>query len=214
MEKMTVKISGLCDNYVYNYLYITDETYKDAYGEPEINSVFLLGKDDQQPHEVGAKIMEVSNVSSVTVSEDFKSRIGNIMKSLDYIIILVIFCAGALAFIVLYNLTNINITERIREIATIKVLGFYPRETCSYVFRENLILTVISGLVGLPLGKALHVFIMTQIKVDLMNFDVRVAPLSYVYALIFTFIFAMTVNLVMRKKLDKVSMTESLKSVE
>ena len=158
--------------------------------------------------------MEVSNVSSVTVSEDFKSRIGNIMKSLDYIIILVIFCAGALAFIVLYNLTNINITERIREIATIKVLGFYPRETCSYVFRENLILTVISGLVGLPLGKALHVFIMTQIKVDLMNFDVRVAPLSYVYALIFTFIFAMTVNLVMRKKLDKVSMTESLKSVE
>ena len=214
MEKMTVKISGLCDNYVYNYLYITDETYKDAYGEPEINSVFLLGKDDQQPHEVGAKIMEVSNVSSVTVSEDFKSRIGNIMKSLDYIIILVIFCAGALAFIVLYNLTNINITERIREIATIKVLGFYPREACSYVFRENLILTVISGLVGLPLGKALHVFIMTQIKVDLMNFDVRVAPLSYVYALIFTFIFAMTVNLVMRKKLDKVSMTESLKSVE
>ena len=91
---------------------------------------------------------------------------------------------------------------------------FYTRETCSYVFRENLILTVISGLVGLPLGKALHVFIMTQIKVDLMNFDVRVAPLSYVYALIFTFIFAMTVNLVMRKKLDKVSMTESLKSVE
>lgn len=214
MEKMTVKISGLCDNYVYNYLYITDETYKDAYGEPEINSAYLLGKDDQQPHEVGAKIMEVSNVSSVTVSEDFKSRIGNIMKSMDYIIILVIFCAGALAFIVLYNLTNINITERIREIATIKVLGFYPRETCSYVLRENLILTVISGLVGLPLGKALHVFIMTQIKVDLMNFDVRVAPLSYVYALIFTFIFAMTVNLVMRKKLDKVSMTESLKSVE
>ncbi len=227
METLTVKISGLCDNYVFNYLFITDETYAEAWGKPETNSAYVVGKDLEaadmtkedaksalNPHEVGAILMDVSNVSAVSVSEDFRLRIENIMKSLDYVILLIIACAGALAFIVLYNLTNINITERIREIATIKVLGFYPKETASYVFRENLILTAISAFVGLPLGKWLHSFVMEQIKVSLINFDVNIAALSYIYAVIGTFVFAMIVNLVMRRKLNKISMTESLKSVE
>lgn len=216
-NSMTVKISGLCENYVFNYMYITDETYEEHWGKPGVNSAYIVGLDGenaQKPHEVAARLMEENNVASASSSEEFKLRIENIMKSLDYVIILVVACAGALAFIVLYNLTNINITERIREIATIKVLGFYPRETSSYVFRENLILTTISAFVGLPLGKLLHTFIMTQIKVSLMNFDVHVSPMSYVYALIGTFVFAIIVNLFMRKKLDKISMTESLKSVE
>ena len=100
------------------------------------------------------------------------------MENLDYIIAMVVFCAGALAFIVLYNLTNINITERTREIATVKVLGFFPRETASYVFSENMVLCVISALVGLPAGKLLHAFVMAQIKIDMMRFDVRISLLS------------------------------------
>ena len=136
------------------------------------------------------------------------------MKSLDYIVVLVVLSAGALAFIVLYNLTNINITERIREIATIKVLGFYAKETSSYVFRENIILTGISALVGLPLGSALHAFVMSQVKIDMLSFDIQVNPLSYALGVIITFLFAFIVNLVMQIKLNKISMTESLKSVE
>ena len=136
------------------------------------------------------------------------------MESLDYVILLVIISARALAFIVLYNLTNINITERIREIATIKVLGFYPGETSAYVFRENFFLTGISALVGLVLGKLLHAFVMSQIQVDLISFDVRIAPISYVLAVVLTFVFAAVVSLAMYYKLEKISMTESLKSIE
>ena len=123
-------------------------------------------------------------------------------------------CAGALAFIVLYNLTNINITERIREIATIKVLGFYPSETSSYVFRENIVLTAISALVGLPLGTALHSFVMSRVKIDLLSFDVHIEPSSYIIGVLGTFAFAAIVNFVMYYKINKISMTESLKSIE
>ena len=114
----------------------------------------------------------------------------------------------------LYNLTNINITERIREIATIKVLGFYAKETASYVFRENILLTAIASLVGLPLGAALHAFVMAQVNVDMLSFDIHIESLSYVIGVIVTFLFAFFVNLVMQRKLSKISMTESLKSIE
>ena len=122
--------------------------------------------------------------------------------------------AGALAFIVLYNLTNINITERIREIATIKVLGFYAGETAQYVFRENILLTAIAAVVGLPLGKALHTFVLSQVKVDALSFHMYISPLSYILGIVITFVFAFMVSLVMQRKLAKVSMTESLKSIE
>ncbi len=218
---LTVKITGLCDNYVYNYLYINDATYRSAWGAPEINTAFILGtqaagEDDAElsRHEIGAALMDAESVSSVSVTEDFKARITNMMKSLDYVIALVVLCAGALAFIVLYNLTNINITERIREIATIKVLGFYQNETAQYVFRENITLTAISALVGLPLGCWLHRFVMEKIKIDLLSFDVHITLLSYVLGVLGTFVFAMIVNLVMRRKLNKISMAESLKSIE
>ena len=136
------------------------------------------------------------------------------IDSLDLLIVVIIACAGFLAFIVLYNLTNINITERIREIATIKVLGFYRGETASYVFRENLILTAIGAVAGLGLGKLFHAFVMSQVQVDQVSFAVRVLPRSYLYSLLLTFVFAVIVNLFMTRKLDKVSMTESLKSVD
>ena len=114
----------------------------------------------------------------------------------------------------LYNLTNINITERIREIATIKVLGFYKKETASYVFRENTLLTVLGAVLGLLLGRFLHSFVMSQIQVDLISFDVYVKPVSYVYSIVLTLVFTFLVNRVMGGKLEKISMTESLKSVD
>ena len=122
--------------------------------------------------------------------------------------------AAALAFIVLYNLTNINITERVREIATIKVLGFYDAETNRYVFRENIILTVLGALVGLPMGKLLHAYVMGQIKIDLMCFDVRVAPLSYLISAALTLVFGLLVNLALRRKIRTIDMSQALKSIE
>ena len=141
-------------------------------------------------------------------------RIGNMMSSLDIIVVVVILCAAVLAFIVLYNLTNINITERIREIATIKVLGFYRKETQSYVFRENIILSLLGMLVGLVLGHFLHRFVMNEIRVDLIAFHIYVKPISFLYSGLLTLAFAWLVNFTMGGKLEGISMTESLKSVD
>ena len=223
-KEMNLTISGVCENYVYNYVYVSDASCASQWGEaPEIKSalVYAAGTsgDDASAYSEAvygssAKVLDMSHVAAVSVNQDMRNRIDNMMKSLDYVIALVIICAGALAFIVLYNLTNINITERIREIATIKVLGFYPGETSSYVFRENIFLTAISALVGLGLGKWLHAFVMDNIQVDLLHFDVRIGWLSYVLAVVLTFVFAFIVNLAMYYKLDRISMTESLKSIE
>ena len=136
------------------------------------------------------------------------------MQAMDYIVILVTVCAAALAFIVLYNLTNINITERIREIATIKVLGFYANETASYVFRENLVLTALGAILGIPVGIWLHNFVMSQIKIDMVTFNIHIDGISFVYAMIFTFAFALFVDIVMYFKLARINMAESLKSIE
>jgi putative ABC transport system permease protein len=136
------------------------------------------------------------------------------MKSLNSIVLLVIFCAGSLAFVVLFNLSNINITERVREIATIKVLGFFPSEVSAYVFRENIVLTAIGGLAGLPLGIWLHRFVMSQIQIDFVSFQVNILPQSYVLAIMMTFAFTFAVDLMMQGKLNKISMAESMKSVE
>ena len=123
-------------------------------------------------------------------------------------------CAAALAFIVLYNLNNINITERIREIATIKVLGFYRNETAAYVFRENTALTAIGCAVGLLLGKLLHIYVMHKVDIDLMSFDVHVKAVSYLLSILLTFAFTWIVNRIMTGKLENINMAESLKSVD
>ena len=147
-------------------------------------------------------------------TKDMLDRVENMMGSLNIIIYLVIGSAMALAAVVVYNLTNINISERVREIATVKVLGFYKEETRSYVFRENILLAVMGAAVGLVLGKFFHAFIMSQIIVDLITFDVRVTPLSYLLSFVLTIVFTLVVNVLMGPKLDEISMTESLKAVE
>ncbi len=134
--------------------------------------------------------------------------------SLDYVILVLIISAGALAFVVLYNLTNVNVTERLREIATIKVLGFYDNEVSSYVYRENILLTIIGMLFGLFLGIFLHRFIVVTAEMDYMMFGRKIKLLSYVYSAVLTMFFSGLVNFVMHFKLKKISMVESLKSVD
>ncbi len=215
-KEMDVKVSGICENYVYNYIYVTPTTCLDGWGyTPEIKTALVnVEGGTDEVYSSSARILNQQYTAAVSINNDLREQVDNMMSSLDYVIALVVLSAGVLAFIVLYNLTNINITERIREIATIKVLGFFPRETSSYVFRENFFLTAISAVVGLALGKWLHTFIMEQIQIDMMAFDIRIAPLSYLLSVVLTFLFAILVNLAMYYKLDKISMTESLKSIE
>lgn len=215
MRRLRVRVVGLCENFVYNYVYISKETYTAQMGEePEYTSAFAVVKEGTDIHKAAAAASKLDKVLAVNVIQDLRERIASMMDSMDYIVLLVIVCAAALALIVLYNLTNINITERIREIATIKVLGFYARETADYVFRENIVLTAIGGLVGLGLGKALHWFVMYHINIDMISFKTYVKPVSYMYSLLLTFGFAMLVNLLMQGKIAKINMAESLKSIE
>ena len=212
---LELTLSGITKNYLYNYVYMTTQTYEAALGEKaEVKSIYLNAAEDVDLHQLTADFMKEEEVISASVSSDSKNRFSSMIESLDLLVVVIITCAAFLAFIVLYNLTNINITERIREIATIKVLGFYRNETASYIFRENLILTFIGALAGLLLGKVFHAFVMSQVQVDQVSFAVRILPISYVYSVLITFVFAFTVNWFMRGKLDRVSMTESLKSVD
>ncbi len=165
-------------------------------------------------YKLSAELMKDKNVAKVSLFMDLQKRVSNMMKSLNYVVYLVIICAAFLAFIVIYNLTNINITERIREIATIKVLGFFKNETSAYVFRENILLTSIGIIIGLFLGVLLHRFVMSQIVVDIVSFKIHIKAKSFVYSIILTFAFNIFISIFMNKKLDKINMAESLKSVE
>lgn len=214
-HELSLRVTGLNENFVYNYLYLTSDTWKAQTGEEaEYRSIYINTEGVTDEHVLLARLMNFDAVSSVTVNADTLDKFNSMMGSLNYIIFVIIICAGSLAFIVLYNLTNINITERIREIATIKVLGFYPMETASYVFRENMFLTMIGGGTGLLLGKWLHWFVMEQINIDMVSFAQIIRPQSYLYSFILTFLFACIVNIVMFGKLDKINMAESLKSIE
>lgn len=208
-------VSGICQNFVSNYVFLHPDTCEQRWKTPEFKTAyFTLSEDSEDIHLISADLMAIENMANVVVNEDVKERFNNMMSTLDYLVAVIILCAAALAFIVLYNLTNINITERIREIATIKVLGFYKNETASYVFRENVALTAVGSFAGLFLGKIFHAFVMSCINIDMVAFDVRINPPSYLYSVLLTFVFAWLVNKFMSGKLDKISMTESLKSVD
>ena len=214
-NELSLRIVGLSENYIYNYLYLSADSWESQNREaPDYRSIYLKTDGVADEHVLLARLMNFDAVSSVTVNADTLDRFDNMMSSMNYIVLVIIVCAGALAFIVLYNLTNINITERIREIATIKVLGFYPMEVASYVFRENFFLTAIGGGVGLLLGKLLHWFVMEQINIDMVCFQAVVQPVSYLYSFALTFLFACIVNAAMFGKLDDINMAESLKSIE
>ena len=215
MRRTELTVEAVFENYVYNYVYLTQTTWQDVFGEaPGYEAAWVNYQTDEDAQAASAALTGAKNAAAVTLSRDFRSRVATMMQSLQYIVLVVVLGAAALAFIVLYNLTNINITEREREIATIKVLGFYDSETNRYVFRENIILTVLGALVGLPMGKLLHAYVMGQIKIDLMCFDVRVAPLSYLISAALTLVFGLLVNLVLRRKIRAIDMSQALKSIE
>ncbi len=209
------KVSGIFDNYIYDYVYINADTYAEAVGSSAgINTAFVRFKAGTDVHSATALLLNCKNVSGAFINSDMRSRVGNMLSSLDYIVLIVLVCAGALAFIVLYNLTNITITERSREIATLKVLGFYQNEQNSYVFRENIILTSIASIVGIPMGIALLNYVMAQIKISSMYFGCRLNPLSYVMAVGITFIFTIIVDLALTFKTKGINMAEAMKAIE
>ena len=210
-----VVVSGICQNFVSNYVFLHPDTCAALWKAPEFKTIYVnVLPESEEIHQLSANVMAMEDVTNVVVNEDVKERFNKMMSTMDYLVVVIIMCAAALAFIVLYNLTNINITERIREIATIKVLGFNKQETAAYVFRENIGLTAVGSIAGLFLGKLFHAFVMKCVNVDMVAFDVRIKPISYVYSLLLSFAFAWLVNWFMSGKLEKISMTESLKSVD
>ena len=214
-EKAELKVAGLVENYVQNYLYMTGETYAmiaDKGYEPK--TLLLRVNDSADEYALSAALSKTDGVSSVSVVTDTRNMIDQMMQSLNYVVALVLISAGALAFIVLFNLGNINLTERVREIATIKVLGFHSRETGAYVFRENIILSMMGIVVGLPLGVLLHTFVLMQIRVDMVSFKAVIAPVSFLLTVVMVVLFTVITDLVMRKKITKIDMAESLKSIE
>lgn len=215
LQTLELTVSGIYDNHVQNYTIIHPDTIAAQWGDPaEEQMAFVKVSEGQDVHTLAAEITGFSDVMNVSVSEDFANMVGSMMDALDLVVWVIVFCAGALAVIVLYNLTNINITERIREIATIKVLGFNVGETAMYVFKENLALTVIGSGFGLGLGYLLLLFVMTQIRIDMVYFKALVMPLSYVISIVLTVVAAVVVCFIFYFKLDKINMAEALKSVE
>ena len=215
LQELRLTVSGVYDNHVYNYAIVTPETIEGQWGEaPEEQMAFVCMKDGADVHALSAEVSDLSFVMNMTVSEDMAATVGRMMEALDLVVWVIVFCAGLLAVTVLYNLTNININERIREIATIKVLGFNASETAAYVFKENLALTVVGALLGLVFGKLLLIFVMSQIKIDMVWFAVLTEPASYLWSIGLTLLSAVIVDFVFYFRLDKINMAEALKSVE
>ena len=212
--EVSLRVSGIFRNYVYHFVYLSEHNYAEVFGNADVKLALLCAPEGGDLHAAAADLSSDARVSNVVVNADQRARIETMLKSMNYIVLVVIVCAGALAFIVLYNLTNISIIERMREIATVKVLGFHDRETDRYVFRENWILTVLGLLLGYPMGYALHAYVMDQIRIDLICFDTRIAPITLLYAALLTLGFGLVVNLAMRHRLRSIHMAEALKSGE
>lgn len=215
MEELSLTVSGIYDNHVYNYAILSPETIEKQWGrEPELQMAFVSVREGADAYSAGAIATAMENVMNVTVSDQLADMVGTMMKALDLVVIVVVFCAGLLAVIVLYNLTNININERIREIATIKVLGFNAIETALYVFKENLVLSIMGTVFGIPLGKLLLDFVISQIKIDMIWLKARLEWPSLVSSVVLTILSAIIVDLIFYFKLDEINMAEALKSVE
>lgn len=213
----TFVVSGVCEHYVSNYVYMSASTYEAGFGEAvSYNAVISkMADDSEEAHDtVSAALLEMDNVASLTFTRDSVAQVLNMLNSIDAVVVLIIVCAACLAFVVLYNLSNINIAERIKEIATIKVLGFYDHEVYAYVNRESMALTLIGTLFGIFGGIALHRFIIVTVEVDAVMFGRDIQPLSFIYAIALTLLFSTLVNLVMGRTLKKISMVESMKAPE
>lgn len=212
MKEASIEVGGIFDNHIYDYIIVSSETYEDMFGEWSTNVAFMTI--NKASETVGETLTGISEIVGVNQLENMEKNISGALDCLNYIIWMIVFFSGALAFIVIFNLTNINIAERRREIATVQVLGFYPRETEKYVLRENLIMSFAASIIGLPLGRFFHYVVMSMVRIDLVTFNSIVTPISYVAAFICTVLFAVIINQIMRSRLGKINMAESLKAVE
>lgn len=212
MNTCKVTISAIFDNHISNYIVISTETYEQTFGKWHENTALVYTKGDEEA--VAEKINDIEQVNGVTQLSITKNAVGSALASIDYIILMIILFSATLAFIVIFNLTNINISERSREIATVQVLGFYTKETESYVLRENVVLSIIAAFIGMPLGIGFHKLVMSMVKIDMVDFNEIIKPVSFVFAFLGTVIFALIVNVFMKRQIGKIKMAESLKAVE
>ena len=212
-----VQVMGVVENYIMNYAYMSPQYYEKIYGEPaefEVMYAEFTSEGQERENELGSEILQQPGVYNVSYTSDTKREINDMLQALVLVIIVLIVTAALLAFVVLYNLNNVNITERRRELATLKVLGFYDQEVAAYVYHENIILTLMGIVVGVGLGTLLHQYIIHTIRVDMVMFGQHVSLVSFLISTVLTAVFSAFVNFVMYFKLKEINMVESLKSVE
>ena len=213
-----VKVMHIVENYYYHYVYMTPECYQSLFGkEIEYDEIFVVNKDAEDisyENDFSAKYLDNNAVSGITFTRTISDRIESMITSMNIVTYVLVVSAGLLAFIVLYNLNNINISERQRELATLKVLGFYDGEISMYVFRENIMLTVLGTIFGIFFGIWLHRFVILTAELDIMMFGRQIYTKSYIFSILLTIGFSIIVNIVMHWKMKKIDMIESLKSVE
>ena len=209
-------VGGICENYANHHIYMTSAYYKKVFGEKPANNLLLakFSDEDIAPEDVAARVSRLKGVLTFSRVADTRDHYAESMKSLDIVVWILIIAAAMLAFLVLFNLTNINVTERLRELATLKVLGFYDKETASYVYRENIVLTMLGAFLGLFLGTWLHRWLIGTIEMEYMVFGHGLHADSYLYAVLLTAVFSLSVNFFSFFSIRKIDMVESLKSVE
>ena len=212
MNRATVTVGAIYENYIFSFIFMDRALYEGSFGEYHKNTAFIKTSEDGAL--MGEKLTALDSITSISNLATTKSSVNDALDCLNYIIWLIVAFCAALAFIVTFNLTNINLAERSREIATVEVLGFYPKETNSYVLRENILLSFIASIIGIPIGYMFHYVVMTMIVVDSFAFMIYIAPESYFIAFGFSILFAFLVNLFMRRQITKIPMVESLKAVE
>lgn len=216
-KEVQIKISNIVENYVSHYVYMSKQTYENIYKKDYTANVLLTKNNNltsEEQDELATEIMNQNEVASVSNISSMVEQIDDMMSLLNYVVVVLIVSAGLLAFVVLYNLSNVNISERIRELATIKVLGFYDKEVYKYVTRETVILTVIGIILGLIGGYFLNYYIMGTCEINILRFSKTINPISYLYAVIITVVFTVIVNIATYFALKKIDMIENLKSVE
>ena len=216
--QVAVPVAGIAENYLFHYLYLSKDVYATLFGQnPQYNYItanLAYELTPEQKDDLAKTMMAEYSISALAYQEDIQNTVENVFDSLSYIVIVLVVSAGLLSLIVLYNLSSINIHERIKEIATIKVLGFNNQEVASYIFRENILLGVIGTLIGLIGGYWLHRIVILVGEVDLIRFGRNAGIMAFVWAALLSMGFTMLVNLILMRNLRKVDMVESLKSIE
>lgn len=216
-HRMNMKVEAVAENYVNHYIYMTADFYKKLYGEAvQYNEIMVMETAETKEEEeaLAERILSLPAVTSISLSDSMSDWFKDMLSSMDIVIVVLIVSAGGLAFVVLYNLNNISINERKRELATIKVLGFYDLEVSEYIYRENVVLTVLGMMLGALMGIILHRFVIITCEINLVMFGRTIFPMSYLYSVLLTCLFSLLINFTMHFKLKKVDMAASLKSVE